>query len=267
MPAARTADTAPVLIWVTRQDRRRAFINQAYADFFGADYETALAADWRARLHPDDQDRILRESLAGEATREPFSLEARYRRHDGEWRWLKSFSRPRMAGSELIGFVGVAFDVTDMREAQARLTESESRFRTVADSAPAMIWMTDATPRIVFANKRYRLFCDIRSQRQLLDGWRRLMHPDDETVFDAAFLRAFQARDRFEALSRANHPTLGLRWLRTEGVPRFDAAGAFQGYVGATIDVTAGGPDVFKPFVEKQMTTWSAFIKANNITE
>ena len=143
-----------------------------------------------------------------------------------------------MAGSELIGFVGVAFDVTDMREAQARLTESESRFRTVADSAPAMIWMTDATPRIVFANKRYRLFCDIRSQRQLLDGWRRLMHPDDETVFDAAFLRAFQARDRFEALSRANHPTLGLRWLRTEGVPRFDAAGAFQGYVGATIDVT-----------------------------
>ena len=101
-----------------------------------------------------------------------------------------------------------------------------------------MIWMTDATPRIVFANKRYRLFCDIRSQRQLLDGWRRLMHPDDETVFDAAFLRAFQARDRFEALSRANHPTLGLRWLRTEGVPRFDAAGAFQGYVGATIDVT-----------------------------
>ncbi|ALJ09682.1 PAS domain S-box protein [Brevundimonas sp. DS20] len=232
------ADTAPVLIWVTRQDRRRAFINQAYADFFGADYETALAADWRARLHPDDQDRILRESLAGEATREPFSLEARYRRHDGEWRWLKSFSRPRMAGSELIGFVGVAFDVTDMREAQARLTESESRFRTVADSAPAMIWMTDATPRIVFANKRYRLFCDIRSQRQLLDGWRRLMHPDDETVFDAAFLRAFQARDRFEALSRANHPTLGLRWLRTEGVPRFDAAGAFQGYVGATIDVT-----------------------------
>ncbi len=57
-------------------------------------------------------------------------------------------------------------------------------------------------------------------------------------MFDAAFLRAFQARDRFEALSRANHPTLGLRWLRTEGVPRFDAAGAFQGYVGATIDVT-----------------------------
>ncbi|WP_395942619.1 PAS domain S-box protein [Brevundimonas sp.] len=232
------ADTAPVLIWVTRQDRQRSFVNQAYVDFFGADYETARAADWRANLHPDDHARILQESVAGEATGEPFSLEARYRRHDGEWRWLKSFSRPRLSGSEVVGFVGVAFDVSDMREAQDRLVESESRFRTVADSAPALIWMTDATPTIIFANKRYRVFCGIRSQRQLADSWRTLIHPDDEPVFDAAFIRAFQARDRFEALSRVNHPTLGLRWIRTEGVPRFDASGAFQGYVGASLDVT-----------------------------
>ncbi|WP_299175007.1 PAS domain S-box protein [uncultured Brevundimonas sp.] len=232
------ADTAPVLIWVTRQDRERAFVNQSYVEFFGADYEAARSADWRSALHPDDHDRILRESLAGEATGEPFSLEARYRRHDGEWRWLKSFSRPRLTGSEVVGFVGVAFDVTDMREAQARLTESEVRFRTVADSAPALIWMTDATARMVFANRRYRIFCGIRSNRELADAWRRLIHPDDETVFDAAFMRAFEARDRFEALTRVNHPTLGLRWIRTEGVPRFDAAGAFQGYVGASLDVT-----------------------------
>ena len=232
------ADTAPVLIWVTRQDRERAFVNQAYVEFFGADYEAARAADWRSVLHPDDQERILRESLAGEATGQPFSMEARYRRHDGEWRWLKSFSRPRLTGAEVAGFVGVAFDVTDMREAQAQLTESEVRFRTVADSAPALIWMTDAATRIVFANRRYRVFCGIRSNREMGDAWRRLIHPDDETVFDAAFMRAFEARDRFEALTRVNHPTLGLRWMRTEGVPRFDASGVFQGYVGASLDVT-----------------------------
>ena len=232
------ADTAPVLIWVTDQDRQRSFVNQAYVDFFGADYESARAADWRSSLHPDDVDRIVQESADGEATGQPFSMEARYRRHDGEWRWLKSFSRPRLTGQAVVGFVGVAFDVTDMREAQARLTESEVRFRTVADSAPALIWMTDATPSIIFGNKRYRIFCGIRSNRQLADAWRRLIHPDDETVFDAAFARAFQARDRFEALSRVNHPTLGLRWIRTEGVPRFDASGVFQGYVGASLDVT-----------------------------
>jgi PAS domain S-box-containing protein len=232
------ADTAPVLIWVTNQDRSRAFVNQAYVDFYGSTYEAARTADWREALHQDDQQRILEESLAGEATGQPFSMEGRYRRHDGEWRWLKSFSRPRMSGSEVMGFVGVAFDVTDMRDAQARLEESEGRFRTVADSAPALIWMSDDAAQIVFTNRRFRTFFGVRSQRQMRDSWRRLIHPDDETVFTGAFMRAFEARDRFEALSRINHPTLGQRWLRTEGVPRFDAEGVFQGYVGASLDVT-----------------------------
>ncbi|WP_426023964.1 PAS domain S-box protein [Brevundimonas sp. PWP3-1b1] len=232
------ADTAPVLIWVTQQDRQRAFVNQAYVAFHGGDYETVRTLDWHVALHPDDQARILAESLAGEATRQPFSLEARYRRHDGEWRWLKSFSRPRLAGSEIMGFVGVAFDVTDMRAAQARLEESENRFRIVADSAPALIWMSDDAAQMVFANRRYRTFFGVEADGHLPDSWRALIHPDDEGVFVAAFMRAFEARDRFEALTRVNHPLLGLRWLRNEGVPRFDASGQFQGYVGACLDVT-----------------------------
>ncbi len=232
------ADTAPVLIWVTGQDGRRSFVNQTYVDFYGAGYEAARDLDWRVAIHPDDQARILSESVAGEASRTPFSLEARYRRHDGQWRWLKSFSRPRVSGSEVIGFVGVAFDVTETRAAQARLEESENRFRTVADSAPALIWMSDDAAQLIFANRRYRTFFGVKGETHLPDSWRSLVHGDDEAVFSAAFMRAFEARDRFEALTRVQHPSLGLRWLRTEGVPRFDASGLFQGYVGACLDVT-----------------------------
>ncbi|MCQ4004977.1 PAS domain-containing protein, partial [Klebsiella pneumoniae] len=117
------ADTAPVLIWVTNADRTRAFVNQAYVAFHGGSYEDARTADWRAALHPDDHERIARESTTGEATGNPFALEGRYRRHDGEWRWLKSFSRPRLGmGGEVVGFVGVAFDVTDAKQAEGDLT-------------------------------------------------------------------------------------------------------------------------------------------------
>jgi PAS domain S-box-containing protein len=233
------ADTAPVLIWVTDQDRVRAFVNQAYVAYYGGTYEEARLADWRAVLHPDDHDRILEESLAGESTGQPFSMEARFLRHDGVYRWLKSFSRPRLgAGNEVMGFVGVAFDVTDIREAQARLLESETRFRTVADSAPAMIWMSDDEARIVFANRRYRTFFAIESDERLTDGWRAIAHPDDVDEAYESFVRAFGQRDRYETLMRVDHPTLGVRWLRNEGIPRFDGAGRFQGYVGAIIDVT-----------------------------
>ncbi|WP_428151838.1 PAS domain S-box protein [Brevundimonas sp.] len=113
------ADTAPVLIWVTQQDRTRAFVNQAYVEYYGGTYEETRLADWRTVVHPDDQARIVAESVAGEATGLPFSLEARYLHNSGEYRWLKSFSRPRFGpGSEVIGFVGVAFDVTDARRVE-----------------------------------------------------------------------------------------------------------------------------------------------------
>lgn len=234
------ADTAPVLIWITRADRRRDFVNQAYVAFMGGDYESVRDADWRDFIHPDDHDRVLSESLAGEATAQPFSMEARYRRADGAWRWLKSFSRPRLdPDGAVIGFVGVAFDVTDMREAQARLEESEARFRVVADSAPAMMWMMDADGLTTFGNRRYRTFFSVRSDRRLTAAWRRLAHPDDLPRLEAVLAEAYQTRKRFETLARVEHPLHGERWLRSEGAPRFDAEGVFQGFVGVTFDVTA----------------------------
>ncbi|HEY0052991.1 MAG TPA: ATP-binding protein, partial [Caulobacteraceae bacterium] len=117
------ADSAPVLVWVTAADRSRAFVNRTYVDFFGGDYRTALTADWRSMLHPDDIDRVLAESIAGEASLQPFALEARYLHHDGSYRWLRSYSRPRLDGSGvLMGFVGMAYDVTEAKQVATDLT-------------------------------------------------------------------------------------------------------------------------------------------------
>ncbi|RZJ78044.1 MAG: PAS domain S-box protein, partial [Brevundimonas sp.] len=148
------ADTAPVLIWVTRQDRVRDFVNQAYVAFQGGTYEEARLEDWRAIIHPDDQARLLQESLAGEATAQPFSMEARYRRHDGEYRWLKSFSRPRLGlGGEVVGFVGVAFDVTDIRETNARLAAVAAERDAILGQLAEGVIVTDPQGAIIFVNE------------------------------------------------------------------------------------------------------------------
>jgi PAS domain S-box-containing protein len=118
------ADSAPVPMWVTKLDRKRAFVNRAYADFLGVPYEEALDFDWRSRIHPDDIDAIVAQSLAGEATLKPFTLEGRYRNGTGEWRWLRSESQPRWGpGGEHDGFIGVAFDITEAKLGEAALRE------------------------------------------------------------------------------------------------------------------------------------------------
>jgi PAS domain S-box-containing protein len=116
------ANSAPVPMWVSTLVGTRAFANQAYLDFLGVGYEDALVFDWRKILHPEDLPRILKEQVAGESSLKPFALEARYRRADGEWRWMRSESQPRRdpAGKH-IGFIGIAHDITAAKLAEIEL--------------------------------------------------------------------------------------------------------------------------------------------------
>ncbi len=118
----RIANSAPVMMWVTRLDRTRDFVNDAYVDFVGGTAEEVAALDWRTRIHPEDVEHIVAESIAGEASLQPFTLEGRYKNAAGEWRWLRSVSQPRLGpDGELTGFIGVASDITLAKEAEIEL--------------------------------------------------------------------------------------------------------------------------------------------------
>jgi len=116
------ADSSPLLMWVSRTDGSRELVNRAYVDFLGADYETALVFDWRKVLHPDDIDRILKEQVAGEGSRQLFTLEARYLRADGVYCWIRSVSQPRTSPTgEFAGFIGIGYDISDAKRAEEDL--------------------------------------------------------------------------------------------------------------------------------------------------
>src|SRR3954464_14216402 len=166
------ADSAPVPMWVTKLDRTRSFANQAYVDFLGLPFEEAIAFDWRKRLHPDDQQRVVQESIAGEASLKPFVLEARYRDAAGEWRWLRSESQPRWdpTGNH-IGFIGVAHDITAAKQAEhdlrrlnetlelritertAQLESNEAQMRAIFETSHQYQGLLDADGDLLYANR------------------------------------------------------------------------------------------------------------------
>jgi PAS domain S-box-containing protein len=132
------ANSAPVPIWVSRLDGGHEFVNRAFRDFLGLPLGAALDFDLREALHPDDAARIAAERRVGEASRRPFALEARYRRADGVWRWLRSELQPRWGpAGEHLGLIGVAHDVTTSREAEEKLSQlvEERTARLVATEA------------------------------------------------------------------------------------------------------------------------------------
>ena len=129
------ADSAPVPMWVTKLDRTRAFVNRAYVEFLGVPEDEVMTYDWRHIIHPEDAPRILAESLTGEASLKTFVMEARFHRGDGEWRWLRSISQPRWGpGGEHVGFIGVAHDITEWKQAEETLRGlNETLERSVAE--------------------------------------------------------------------------------------------------------------------------------------
>jgi PAS domain S-box-containing protein len=117
------ADSAPVLMWVSKLDGAREFVNRAYLDFLGLDYEEAVKFDWRGLIHPDDLDRIAGEEAESLANGGDFVWEARYRSSAGDHPWIRSISQRRYGpGGELAGYIGVGYDISDAKRAQADLT-------------------------------------------------------------------------------------------------------------------------------------------------
>ncbi|CCE12142.1 sensor histidine kinase with multiple PAS and a response regulator receiver domain [Bradyrhizobium sp. STM 3843] len=157
------ADSAPVPIWVTKLDRTRSFVNQAYVDFLGQPYEDALVFDWRKVLHPDDLPRILTEQIAGESSLKPFVLEARYRRADGEWRWLRSESQPRWDPTgKHVGFIGVAHDITTAKQAEIELRRINETLEQRIRERTAQLEANEARMRAIFeTSNQYQAILDV----------------------------------------------------------------------------------------------------------
>ncbi|MEO8618837.1 MAG: PAS domain S-box protein, partial [Sphingomicrobium sp.] len=161
----RIANSAPVMMWVTRLDRTRDFANDAYAEFFGLSRKEARERDWLDFVHADDRAQILADIEIGPNEAEVVEVEARYRRHDGEWRWLRSVSQPRYGPEQqLMGYIGVATDVTAAKEAEEELrrevesrtrelAQSEARVRGLFDSALEMIALLDLDGRYLEVNR------------------------------------------------------------------------------------------------------------------
>ena len=118
------------------------------------------------------------------------------------------------------------------------LRESEARFRHMADSAPALIWMTDDEANVSFVNMHFDHLFGIPATELADSGWRRIVHPEDVEAFSAAFSEAFAARAPFRTEVRVIDQNRAVRWLRCEGVPRLDDAGRFLGYTGCNVDIT-----------------------------
>lgn len=112
------ANASPALLWKSGADKHFTWFNNRWLAFTGRKIEDELVDGWVESIHPDDKERCIKEYNRAFDAREPFNLEYRLRRSDGEYRWIIASGHPKYnALKDFDGYLGSCLDVTEIKTA------------------------------------------------------------------------------------------------------------------------------------------------------
>ena len=143
---------------------------------------------------------------------------------------LDTEGQPRM-------LLSVSRDMTDRVKGQQALSESEARFRNMADHAPVMMWVTDVSGSCTYLNNRWYEFTGQSEEEATGFGWLTAVHVDDRRVAENSLRLANVAQQPVRSEYRLRRNDGVYRWAIDAASPRFGEDGTFLGYVGSVIDI------------------------------
>lgn len=142
------------------------------------------------------------------------------------------------ATGEIIAFLGIYRDITESKQAIDALAESEERFRTLADTAPVLIWLADRYGSYTFFNQTWLQYTGRSLEQEQGQGWMSQIHPEDFDRCLQEYFRAIEQGNAFRLLYRLRRKDGEYRWLLNTGVPRKTPAGHLAGYIGSCVDIS-----------------------------
>ena len=153
------ADTAPTLIWMSGLDKLCTYFNQVWLDYTGRTMEQELGNGWTDGVHQEDFDRCRKTYAEAFDRREPFQMEYRLRKADGQYGWVLDKGVPRYFPSgEFAGYIGTCIDMTERKWAEAALQASDVFTRAVLNSLSAHVCVLDKEGVIVTTNDAWNEF-------------------------------------------------------------------------------------------------------------
>ena len=135
-------------------------------------------------------------------------------------------------------FIISVFDLTHQKMQAELIKESQLRFENIANSAPVMIWITDVSGLFTFVNNIWSEFTNRTIGEELGLNWIQDVHPDDANYLISVYQKSIEERVSFVHQFRLKRKDNDFRWLMMNGIPRFNNANIFLGFIGTCIDIT-----------------------------
>ncbi|MBS7566713.1 PAS domain S-box protein [Mucilaginibacter sp. Bleaf8] len=232
--------STPDLIYVFDLNYRFTYANKALLNMWGKTWDTAVGKglrengyeEWHAAMHEREIDHIVatRESVRGEVSFPHATL--------GKRIYDYILNPVTDDDGKVVAIAGTTRDITDIKNAEAAIMESEERFRAMAEGSGILIAVADESSNATYFSRAWIDLTGRPMQDMLKFGWVDLLHPDDQKQYLDTYLTAFHQRASFTSEFRVFTKDGNYRWLLANSTPRFLPDGPFTGYITACLDIT-----------------------------
>ena len=224
-------ETSPSGVVVADSPSWRAYTGQTLTQMLGF--------GWLDAIHPDDRGHARQQWREAVDACGVLDAEFRICVPGGGWRWTNVRAAPvRDAQGAIEKWAGMNIDIDVRKRAEDAMRESEDRFRTLAETAPALIWRNDEAGRNVFINRSFTTYTGLDIDRVSGEQWQALVHPDDAGAYVADYLAAVAEQRPFQNRNRIRRHDGAWHWFENYAQPLFDAQARYVGHVGVSTDIT-----------------------------
>ena len=235
------ADSLPLLVWIAGSDKRCTYFNKPWLDFTGRAFESEIGDGWADGVHAADLQRCLDTYSRAFELREPFMMEYRLRRHDGQYRWILDNAAPLFdPHGSFAGYIGACFDVTEFRRAEAERNVANDRLRLAMESGKSVGWDWE------LRTNRVNRFGDLSTGFGMtsdpsvgdIDDFRRWMHPEDRDRVWKVLKDAMEGLSHCSAEFRILWPNGTVKWVAAKGQFYYSPGGDPERMLGMAVDIT-----------------------------
>ncbi|HZH28613.1 MAG TPA: PAS domain-containing protein [Azospirillaceae bacterium] len=231
-------EATAAIVWSTPASGRFEAEQPGWSAFTGQSFEDLKGWGWLNAVHPDDRANTISVWSHAVNSRSIYQVEHRLRRWDGTHRHMMVRAVPILdASGQVREWVGVHTDVHEQREMEARLRESEARFRVLADTVPAFVWFATPDVELQYLNDRWYEYTGQTPEEALPNGWMAVLHPEDVERTAAAWADARVMGVTYEMEARFRRHDGEYRWYVSRAEPLRDEAGLITAWFGTSTDI------------------------------
>ena len=250
------------IIWTNNANGEMMGEQPGWANLTGQSFEEYQGYGWANAVHPDDAQPTVEAWNKAVATNSTFEFEHRLNTKQDGWRLFSVKAVPSFDENGAIQqWVGVHTDITEQREAEQKIKESEERFKSIADESPMFVFIVDPDPLapVSYWNKTWLYYTGQTEEQAAGRAWDGIVHPGDVQVFMDIYNPAFVARQAyFVPAVRIMNVNGDYRWHSFKSNPRYLDNGEFNGYIGVGFDIHE------QKLAEEKLAYRTALLEAHN---